>query len=87
MAKSISPLHTPRSPGNDTAKETQRNQKDIENGKNNIHTLDQVNGLMSSLQDILSSRLTGTKGSETEFSKLKEFTADFVKKTKVEEKK
>jgi CheY-like chemotaxis protein len=87
MAKSISPLRTLRSPGNDSAKETQRSQKDIENGKNNIHTVDQVNGLMSSLRDMFSSRLTGDKGSDTEFSKLKEYTADFVKKIKVEEKK
>jgi CheY-like chemotaxis protein len=87
MGKSISPLHTPGSLGNDTAKETQRSQKDFENGKNNIHTGDQVNGLMSSLRDGFSSRFTRDKGSETEFSKLKEFTADFVHKIKVEEKK
>jgi hypothetical protein len=87
MGKSISPLCTPGSLGNDTAKETQRSQKDFENGKNNIHTVDQVNGLMSSLRNTLSSRLTRDKGSETEFSKLKVFTADFVQKMKVEEKK
>ena len=87
MYDNISPLRTPRSLGNDTAKETQRSQKDIENGKNNIQSVDQVNGLMSSLRDIFSSRLTGDKGSETELSKLKEFTADFVQKIKAEEKK
>ena len=83
----ISPLRTPRSHGNDTAKESQRSQKDIENGKNNIQSVDQVNGLMSSLRDTFSSRLTGDKGSKTELSKLKEFTADFVQKIKAEEKK
>jgi CheY-like chemotaxis protein len=87
MGKSISPLRTPGSLGNDTAKETQRTQKDFENGKNNIRTVDQANGLMYSLRNTFSSRLTKDKGSETEFSKLKEFTADFVQKTKVEEKK